>query len=132
MKEIKDDNQYQGKPFALLLPAYTASKSYWREFVTDLESKSNYSLGSNDGGISSTYSGSAVLYVLPPDSYEYRHPEGTGKDAPPFYSAWFIGGFKSPHTAAVNNKSPHTEAVNNECTSSQQRRSVSTTNITDR
>ena len=122
MKEIKDDNQYQGKPFALLLPAYTASKSYWREFVTDLESKSNYTLGSNDEGISSTYSGSAVLYVLPPDSYEYRHPEGTGKDAPPFYSAWFIGGFKSPHTAAVNN----------ECTSSQQRRSVSTTNITDR
>ena len=37
----------------------------------------------------------AVLYVLPPSSYEYRHPEGTGKDAPPFYSAWFLGGFKA-------------------------------------
>jgi hypothetical protein len=31
--------------------------------------------------------------VLPPTSYEYRHPEGTGKDTPPFYSAWFLGGF---------------------------------------
>ena len=37
----------------------------------------------------------AVLYVLPPDSYEYQHPEGTGKGTPPFFSAWFLGGFRS-------------------------------------
>ena len=117
---MENDDQYEGKPFALLLPAYTASKSYWKEFVTDLQCKSNYNTSANDGGIRGTYSGSAVLYVLPPDSYEYRHPEGTGKDVPPFYSAWFIGGFKSPYT----------EAVNDSC--SEQQRSVFNTNITDR
>lgn len=41
--------------------------------------------------VSSTYQ--QILYLLPPDSYQYFHPEGTGKDTPPFYSAWFIGGF---------------------------------------
>ena len=35
------------------------------------------------------------MYVLPPDSYEYQHPEGTGKGTPPFFSAWFLGGFRS-------------------------------------
>ena len=33
--------------------------------------------------------------MLPPDSYEYQHPEGTGKGTPPFFSAWFLGGFRS-------------------------------------
>lgn len=32
-----------------------------------------------------------VLYSLPPDYYDYNHPDGTGKSLPPFYSSWFIG-----------------------------------------
>lgn len=68
------------KPFALLLPAYTATKSYWREFSEQLSRE-----------------GSECFFLLPPDSYRYTHPEGTGKEAPPFYSAWFIG--RAPSTA---------------------------------
>ena len=96
-------NNYEGKPFALLLPAYTANKSYWKEFATEIEGKSEFisSSGSDSGsGSGSGSGGNALLYVLPPDSYQYRHPEGTGKDAPPFYSAWFLGGFKSVQPAA--------------------------------
>ena len=37
-----DKNVFYGKPFALLLPAYTATKSYWREFVTEMETKTEY------------------------------------------------------------------------------------------
>ena len=37
-----DKNAFYGKPFALLLPAYTATKSYWREFVTEMETKTEY------------------------------------------------------------------------------------------
>lgn len=63
-------------PFALLLPVYVATKSYWKDFV-----QQQHSIGKD------------AFYILPPDYYEYSHPEGTGKDVPPFYSAWFIGGF---------------------------------------
>ena len=62
------------RPFALLLPVYIATKSYWRSFVE-----------------SSQQSGLQVLYLLPPVYYEYAHPEDTGKDLPPFYSAWLLG-----------------------------------------
>ena len=70
-----------GKPFALLLPVYTATKSYWKEFAAT-------STSSRQGGGDCP----SVFYLIPPDSYEYRHPEGTGKDIPPFFSSWFIGG----------------------------------------
>lgn len=63
-------------PFALLLPVYVATKSYWKDFVQQQKSI-----------------GMDAFYILPPDYYEYSHPEGTGKDIPPFYSAWFLGGF---------------------------------------
>lgn len=69
-------------PFCLLLPAYTATKSYWREFV-GAKKPAGYSF----------------LYLMPPRSYEYDHPEGTGKDTPPFYSCWFLGGAFSGNTA---------------------------------
>ena len=62
-------------PFCLLLPAYTATKSYWREFVAAKKP-----------------AGYSFLYLMPPQSYEYDHPEGTGKEAAPFYSCWFLGG----------------------------------------
>jgi hypothetical protein len=62
-------------PFALLLPVYVATKSYWKDFAAQQASI-----------------GRPMFYILPPDYYEYSHPEGTGKDIPPFYSAWFVGG----------------------------------------
>jgi hypothetical protein len=42
-----------------------------------------------------------VLYLLPPNAYEYSHPEGTGKDLPPFYSAWLLGNIPSSITSAI-------------------------------
>ncbi len=63
------------KPFLLLLPVYTATKSYWREFTT----------------LQGAWS-PQVIYLLPGSKYAYDHPEGTGHDDSPFYSAWFIGG----------------------------------------
>ena len=56
-------------PFLLLLPAYIATKAYWKNFAQ------------NKG----------VLYLAPPEHYHYVHPENTGKDLPPFYSMWFVG-----------------------------------------
>jgi len=75
-------------PFCLLLPAYTATKSYWKAFVDQMLSKH----------------GAASLYLMPSESYEYDHPEGTGKDIPPFYSAWFLGGFPQNQCAEIEKK----------------------------
>lgn len=75
------------RPFALLLPAYTATKSYWREFVEKTAARHGEA--------------SAFLYLMPPNSYEYDHPEGTGKEVPPFYSCWFLGGFPSSRSTDI-------------------------------
>ena len=80
------------KPFALLLPVYVATKSYWKDFASQQMQTS----GSGTSSGSGNSSGTKVFYILPPDYYEYSHPEGTGKDIPPFYSAWFVGGFSNP------------------------------------
>ena len=74
------------KPFALLLPAYTVTKSYWRDFVTETEKR-------NRKQNAESANKSSFLYILPSTSYNYDHPEGTGHKVPPFYSAWLIGGF---------------------------------------
>ena len=42
----------------------------------------------------------SIYYLLPPDSYQYCHPEGTGKDLPPFYSSWFLFSGTIPQTEA--------------------------------
>lgn len=107
------------KPFALLLPAYISTKSYWKDFLS--KESSNKSVANNShtsGTVGSPTPTSGkktkkskldfkpaveknnnkerdVIYVLPPDSYQYAHPEGTGKDIPPFYSAWFVGGMQN-------------------------------------
>mmetsp|Transcript_24763 Transcript_24763/g.52532 ORF Transcript_24763/g.52532 Transcript_24763/m.52532 type:complete len:423 (-) Transcript_24763:18-1286(-) len=60
------------KPFFLLMPNYVATKDYFKKIV----------LG--DGKI-------RTVYVTPAESYEYDHPEGTGKDVVPFRSVWFCG-----------------------------------------
>ena len=64
----------QAPPFMLLLPAYTATKSYWKDFVN-----------------AQTAAAWKIRYYMPCSSYNYLHPEGTGKALPPFYSCWFIG-----------------------------------------
>jgi hypothetical protein len=66
-------SQHLNRPAALLLPAYTAGKSYWREYISNTTQ--------------------TISYILPQGSYEYTHPEGTGHDLPPFYSIWFLIGF---------------------------------------
>ena len=116
-------------PFFLLLPVYTASKSYWKDFVHKLNSSSSsipseytrnnnsnrdilsqindtkkksqtskdYQQKPNENNIESPITptipqslGSySIYYLLPPNSYTYFHPEGTGKDTPPFYSSWY-------------------------------------------
>ena len=63
------------RPFALLLPVYTATKNYWKEFAAEYARRA----------------GGRVMYFVPREPYHYLHPEGTGKDAPPFVSAWFVG-----------------------------------------
>lgn len=63
------------RPFALLLPAYCATKSYWKDFVLQ--------------------SPRPCYYAMPKERYEFAHPEGTGKELPPFYSCWFLGNSSS-------------------------------------
>lgn len=110
-------------PFALLLPAYVATKSYWKDFIAmspATNSTSTHSAISKSSlldkdrnmktnlkkrklsptpelsptlitsSLSTSSSSSSFGYLLPPDYYSYSHPEGTGKDMPPFYSMWFI------------------------------------------
>ena len=103
---LRDFPLGQAKPFALLLPIYTANKNYWKEFVVQynqtiatatLSSSSSSSNSSGSNSSSSSSSGSAggkhppspaasaasafvhprncVFYVVPPDAYEYQHPE---------------------------------------------------------
>lgn len=38
---------------------------------------------------------------MPPCYYEYAHPEDTGKELPPFYSAWFLGGLDNETAARI-------------------------------
>ena len=59
------------KPFLLLMPAYTASKQYYRD-----------SLGASLAD---------VVYLVPSVSYKYDHPDSTGKQQSPFESMWFCG-----------------------------------------
>jgi len=64
------------KPSLLLLPAYIATKAYWKAFSSSEEQQNS--------------SERRYAYLLPSDSYQYQHPDQTGKSQPPFYSAWFI------------------------------------------
>ena len=63
-------------PFALLLPTYTATKQYFRQLLA------THGLEQEDA---------AMVYIVPRDDYAYLHPEGTGKQVPPFPSMWFCG-----------------------------------------
>lgn len=72
----------QVRSFALLLPAYCATKSYWKNF-TEKSSR-------------------PCFYAMPKEKYEFAHPEGTGKETSPFYSCWFLGNSASPRSLILS------------------------------
>jgi hypothetical protein len=62
--------------FFILMPNYVAVRNHFRAAIQ-----------ASDG----TDEPKDILYVVPPNPYEYEHPKGTGKDLPPFASIWFCG-----------------------------------------
>jgi len=70
------------KPFFILMPNYVACRNHFRSSVL-----SNVVAQGQD----SSEDPLDILYVVPSTPYEYEHPEGTGKDLPPFSSIWFCG-----------------------------------------
>ena len=72
-----DDTRGSAKPFFILMPNYVACRNYFRSATASQ--------------VQGKKSEPQILYVVPFAPYEYEHPEGTGKDLPPFGSIWFCG-----------------------------------------
>eukprot|EP00667_Euglena_gracilis_P014984 EG_transcript_15553 len=68
-----------GKPWALLLPNYVATKAYYQAALRRV--------------------GQQPIYLVPTARYEFAHPEGTGHTTSPFRGFWFL--WLGPHTPAV-------------------------------
>jgi hypothetical protein len=68
------------RAFFILMPNYVAVRNHFRASIL-----------ANNGSENETDDPRDILYVVPPTPYEYEHPEGTGKDFPPFASIWFCG-----------------------------------------
>lgn len=81
IQRLKHDNV----PFALLLPTYVATKSYFRQAFL------KHGLTVDQ----------IMVYLVPTagNDYAYHHPEGTGKDFSPFNSMWFCGLPRNRHAA---------------------------------
>jgi hypothetical protein len=60
---------HQKRSCFVLMPNYIAARSYYRTLLGDALDN--------------------VVYILPSEPYEYAHPEGTGKEIPPFESIWY-------------------------------------------
>jgi len=60
-----------GKPWMLLMPAYVATKQYFKTLCANL-------------------TGGPPFFIVPATHYEYDHPEGTGHETSPFFSVWFV------------------------------------------
>lgn len=73
-----------GKPFCLLLPNYVASRSYFRAL---LEKRCQ----EDSKNASTAQQTHYMLYLVPSQTYQYEHPEGTGHTSSPFESLWFCG-----------------------------------------
>ena len=72
-----------GKPWALLMPNYVATKQYYSDIVG----------GTSGGGGDRQSSGGdeEPFFIAPRDAkYQYTHPEGTGHADSPFDSIWFV------------------------------------------
>ncbi|KAG2490385.1 hypothetical protein HYH03_011186 [Edaphochlamys debaryana] len=72
-----------GKPWALLMPNYVATKAYFAELLD----------------ATSTPAPQRPFFLTPHTRYEYEHPEGTGHAESPFFSIWYVG--LGPHTEPV-------------------------------
>ena len=75
-------------PFFILMPNYVACRNHFRTAISiknlsQTKSKQQKEHGGNDP--------LDIMYVVPSTPYEYEHPEGTGKEIPPFASIWFCG-----------------------------------------
>ena len=58
-------------------------------YIPDHQQNLNYNDKNNiESPITQVLGSYSIYYLLPPNSYTYFHPEGTGKDTPPFYSSW--------------------------------------------
>lgn len=87
----------------LLLPSWTATKAYWRQF---LWAQAKRSAGETDVNLEAAFKRTRGLtpdleiqalsfYVAPAARYDFRHPGGGGQDVPPFEGVWFCGGWSS-------------------------------------
>jgi hypothetical protein len=68
-----DNLRQQGTSFCILMPAYVATKQYYKSILEAHNCQNS------------------MIYLVPCTRYEYDHPEGTGKDTSPFSSMWFCG-----------------------------------------
>eukprot|EP00669_Euglena_mutabilis_P000479 TRINITY_DN10705_c0_g1_i1.p1 TRINITY_DN10705_c0_g1~~TRINITY_DN10705_c0_g1_i1.p1 ORF type:complete len:321 (+),score=44.23 TRINITY_DN10705_c0_g1_i1:45-965(+) len=62
--------------WALLLPGYVATKSYYSAAIGTTQQR--------------------PFYLVPKTRYDFAHPEGTGKPSSPFHSFWYL--WFGPHT----------------------------------
>lgn len=74
--KMRTSRSEESKSFFVLMPNYVAVRNHFRSAI-----------GANENDKNPL----DIFYVVPPIMYEYNHPEGTGKDFPPFASIWFCG-----------------------------------------
>lgn len=84
--ETKTNCSRNKTPFLLLMPAYTASKQYYRDCLLGPQSQT-----SSSSEASSQQASEDVVYLVPSAPYHYEHPQNTGKEKSPFDSLWFCG-----------------------------------------
>ena len=97
---LDQQRQERPKPFMLLLPAWTASKAVWRQFLAALAQirAGNTSATLEHGeGVPTSRLGddleekAGVCYVCPGEKYEFI-AAGAARDSAPFFGIWFCGG----------------------------------------
>lgn len=85
------------KPFMLLLPAWTASKAGWRQFLHTLAMIRNGNTSATLEDAAASRLGNdleeraGVCYVCPGEKYEFI-AAGAARDTAPFFGIWFCGG----------------------------------------
>eukprot|EP00756_Hemistasia_phaeocysticola_P060495 Hpha_TRINITY_DN4078_c0_g1::TRINITY_DN4078_c0_g1_i1::g.63645::m.63645 len=85
-------------PFCLLLPAWVASRAYWRQYLwAGCSGREGVRLKEAEGvAVPATMERVAgVVYVVPEVDYSYNHPDGAGQKNSPFRSVWFLGGLSA-------------------------------------
>jgi hypothetical protein len=83
-------------PFFVLVPAYVASKAYYRSCLIKHGLLGKCDGNGGDGGVvylvpNRTTSGGSNNNQEGKDAYQYEHPEGTGHEVSPFASLWICG-----------------------------------------